>query len=259
MKRVLLIIILIAVSAIVAYTVFEGRPHDFKEGECGKCHLDASGKPKAMTAPITKLCEPCHNKINRNSSHPVDIAVGFIRIPADLPLTDGKLTCNTCHNIHDNKSSTVAERTYFLRRPSVGREFCVACHKVSPARKSHAEIIGVAHSGSKYSVTDRSSPLDALSVACISCHGGSVGMAAGDQIGEGVWSHMRESHPIGVSYREARKKRGGLYPLSRVSKEIRFYDGRIGCGTCHDTYSRNLMKLVMTNERSKLCLSCHDL
>jgi predicted CXXCH cytochrome family protein len=258
MRRILLIGILIATTAIVAYTVFEGRPHEFKEGDCGTCHVDVSGSPKVMTAPITKLCEPCHKTINRRSSHPVDIVTGFMKIPADFPLTDGRLTCNTCHNIHENKSSVFAEKTYFLRRPAAGREFCLSCHEVNPTRKSHAEIIGIAHTGSKYTVRNKSMPLDALSVACISCHDGSIGAAASTQIGQGVWNHMQGSHPIGVSYQEARMKKGGLHPLNRISRKIRFFDGRIGCETCHDTYSKNPMKLVITNEGSKLCLSCHN-
>ncbi len=258
MKRFLVIGALIGVSAIVAYTVLEGGPHDFKEGDCPRCHVDASGNPKAMTAPITRLCQPCHKKINRKSSHPVDISPDFIRIPADLPLTDGKITCNTCHNVHDRKTSAFLDKTYFLRRPSAGREFCIACHQVNPVRKSHAEIIAVAHVGSKYAVSNSAQPLDALSVACISCHDGSIGRAVQNEIGVGVWSHVQGYHPIGVSYQEARMKRGGLHPLTRVDRRIRFFDGKIGCETCHDTYSKNPMKLVMSNDGSRLCLSCHD-
>jgi len=258
MKRGLLVIVLMALSAVIAYTVIEKNPHDFTEGDCPKCHVDSSENPKVLTMSVTKLCQPCHKKINRKSSHPVDKVPESIRVPADLPLTDGKVTCNTCHNIHESNLTAMGGKTYFLRRPSAGREFCMACHEVKLRGSSHVEIVGIAHIGSRYAVTDRSQPLDPMSLDCIGCHDGSIGRAADYKVGQGVWSHNEGSHPVGINYQECRMKRGGLHAVSMISKKLRLFNGNIGCGTCHDMYSSKPGKLTVSNEGSKLCLSCHN-
>ena len=64
-------------------------------------------------------------------------------------------------------------------------------------------------------------------------------------------------HPIGRSYRDA-SKRGGFQPENQLAqKKILLSDGRISCISCHEAYKKEHGKLVVSNERSALCLACH--
>jgi predicted CXXCH cytochrome family protein len=40
--------------------------------------------------------------------------------------------------------------------------------------------------------------------------------------------------------------------------QIRLFDGRLGCGSCHSLYSQQQKKLVMSNQNGKLCIKCHN-
>ncbi len=251
----LLAVVVLAATAYIAHTVSES-PHAFSEDECQKCHIDASENPKAMRTSITTMCQSCHRKLTKNSSHPVDTLPELVKVPADLPLSNGRITCNTCHNIHENRFSSFGSKTYFLRRPVVGRDFCLSCHQTKRSLDSHIEMVSTAHLGSRYTVTDQTRPLDPMSMECISCHDGNIGRAASFNFGEGVWSHDSGSHPIGVNYRESRMRKGGLQPVSMLDRKLRLFSGRIGCGTCHDMYSKLPKKLATSN--ATLCTSCHD-
>ena len=83
----------------------------------------------------------------------------------------------------------------------------------------------------------------------------------------GSWTHEksflnndRNSHPIGMDYEARRSLRGrktDLRPMDLVDRRIRFFNGKVGCGSCHDPYSTIEKQLVMSDEQSKLCYSCH--
>ncbi len=256
MKIILLISVLIIAAVIVAYTVMD-NPHDFSQSQCPECHVDVVNSPKRMTQPITALCFGCHNKMSKESSHEVDIAPRTLKVPADLPLTRGMLTCNTCHNIHESRFTAYGTKRYFLRRSTTGFEFCLACHDAK-IKGSHVEVIAAAHAASRYEVINRAEPLDSLSMFCIGCHDGSIGRSADFSFGSGIWRHNMGSHPIGVSYQKSRMRAGGLRPIARLNKKLQLFDGKVGCGTCHDMYSKVPMKLAVSNKNSELCLACHD-
>ncbi len=256
MKVLLLAVIIIAGVIIFGYAVFD-NPHRFEPSECRSCHIDSERDPKSLTAPITELCRGCHKKFSGKSSHPVGIVPVTAKVPPDFVLQDGKLTCNTCHNIHGDRFTQFGEKTYFLRRQATGREFCLSCHTMMIPDSGHPAVLGVAHLSARFRVTDASQPLDQLSMECIGCHDGIAGKLT--DFGAGIWRHETTSHPIGVDYQESRMKSGNLKPLSSISKKIRLFSGRIGCGTCHDAYSRLPNHLVMSNVGSSLCIRCHNL
>lgn len=258
MKIALAMLAVVGVIAmgLVAYTLSD-NPHDFSQEDCVACHLDPSDHPKAMRTSISRMCDRCHRKMTRRSSHPVDRAPELARIPEDLPLSNGKITCNTCHNVHEKRFAAFGSKTYLLRRPAIGREFCLACHETRRSQDTHMELLAVAHEGNKYTVVDDSNPLDPLSLDCIGCHDGSIGRVVSHRIGQGAWSHDSGAHPIGVGYRESRMRKGGLVPVSMLDKRLRLFGGKVGCGTCHDIYSKLPNMLAMSNAGSDLCLSCH--
>lgn len=257
MKKLLFALLLVCITWMIAYTLLD-NPHNFPESRCGKCHVDTVGSPRKLTASVTSLCLPCHRKTTRRSSHPVDMAPRIVRIPADLPLMNGMVTCITCHNIHADRFDGFGKKTYFLRRSPSGRDFCIACHETNTAKNSHIEMVAFSHMKGKYTVTGKSRPLDPMSMDCIGCHDGILGKSTSYTLGKGVWSHDNGAHPIGVNYRDSRMKKGNLKPVELLDKSIRLYNGNIGCGTCHDVYSKIPSQLVMSNDGSRLCLSCHD-
>ncbi len=254
------------VFVVLGYALFE-KPHEFSSGECRYCHASApkSGQksPLPMMGKIRTLCSRCHFKLVRSYSHPDDVAPVNAHIPEDMPLSaDMTITCATCHNIHSD--AEWSKSVHLLRRPVTGAEFCSVCHSEKPGQTSHKSLLAFAHdAGSKYLASNRSGSLDSLSVECISCHDSSIGK--GDSIaGAGFWIHSKElakylgGHPIGVSYSEAAMNDPAGYKPASSLAPLRLFNGKVGCGSCHDPYSTKAGKLVMSNESSRLCLKCHN-
>jgi predicted CXXCH cytochrome family protein len=191
-----------------------------------------------------------------------------VRVPADFPLSPaGEFTCSTCHDIHSSYFTPYGTPSRYLRRYENGKKFCEACHALASIKTGHATSIGEAHFLSKYIQSNAAQKIDPQSKNCISCHDGSF--ASSVSIGPGTWFHRRErmphdagSHPIGVDYERARTatgRRTPLRPIGAVDRRIRFFDGKIGCGSCHDPYSAIEKRLVMSDVQSRLCFSCHML
>jgi len=116
---------------------------------------------------------------------------------------------------------------------------------------------------------DRGRP-GALSRMCLSCHDGNTARDTfGDEIGGltmparsriAADGDLRTNHPVGVRYPIGERK---YQPLSRVEQSgaIRLFDGRVECSSCHDphnSYDQSYL-LVMPNDESQLCMSCHRL
>lgn len=248
-----------ALMAIYAYT--EKRDgHTFTKDECFRCHRDPYSNPKQLVRrPIIEICSPCHQSFLKLSTHPVEVRPKNVTVPADMPLNYGRLTCNTCHFVHAERKTVFGAKTYLLRRPTGDMKFfCVSCHEENIANPGHYDALGSAHIGRKFRVVDAGEGLDSVSIECIGCHDGTIGMSATYSLGAGDWSHNEGQHPIGISYADAMIAKKDLVHYSRLDKRLRLYNGKIGCGTCHDMYSTIPGKLVMSNEYSALCMGCHE-
>ncbi|MEW6602144.1 MAG: cytochrome c3 family protein, partial [Nitrospirota bacterium] len=186
--------------------------------------------------------------------HPTDIYPG-LSIPKDMPLIGGKLTCVTCHFVHPEEGKYLVEKNYLLRRQARGVFFCNVCHKLD--KKGHIVFENV-HRGS-YKVTDNSTRIDRTSLGCIECHDSYI-KGPVNALGAGTWNHFNKAynHPIGASYEDISAREDRKYrPASMINKEMKLFDGKIGCGTCHNIYSKENYMLVISNRRSSLCLECH--
>lgn len=238
-----------------AYTAYSSKkePHQFSEEKCALCHRnDVRKDAKDLKPMLSSVCEGCHADMRQKPSHPVDVYPGTA-VPLDMPLVDGKLGCISCHFVHPFSITNRRFSYYLLRRPGKGMTFCITCHGIN--EKGHIVFENV-HRGS-FQVTDPGGSLDTHSLQCVECHDSRLYMP----IGAGTWEHLtfpRFKHPVGVSLREIAAKRprefnspGGLPP------ETRLFGGKIGCGTCHNAYSKEKNMLVMNNYRSRLCLTCH--
>lgn len=264
------LIFLFGVFVVVLVFSRENQPHAFSE--CAACHAAGTGTAEAarrLTAPVALLCTgSCHRTVlTEGYMHPVNVTPRKTPVPVDMPLSlAGELVCSTCHDVHAERLTPFGERTNFLRRGERGKAFCRICHaRTAPGGPGHGALLGEAHFRARYDATDATREIDALSRSCISCHDGSF--ASSPSIMAGSWTHERNlvandrgSHPIGVDYEACRVKQGrktDLRPITAVDWRIRFFQGKVGCGSCHDPYSLIPKRLVMSDRESRLCLSCH--
>jgi len=249
-------------AAALLYSAQWTSYHDF-EGRCLDCHISQPSSEGQMTfsKDATRMCSRCHSP-ERELSHPVDIKPSM-QVPGALPLDwKGDITCLTCHTAHKRGYGG-----FHLRVAASGEGFCVLCHG-DIDEELHKVSIGSAHVGEsstrKNIGWEPGEELDELSIRCLACHDA---VTAKDTLVENL-SIRRDlfhnsntiglSHPIGVSYYEARRKYKGAYrPAERLPKQIQLFDGLVGCATCHNPYSKRHNELVMSNEGSALCLGCH--
>jgi len=216
------------------------------------------------TAWTDNRCGSCH-VINELFSHPINV-IPSMSVPEGLPLEQGQMTCTTCHDDHV-EAHTLARstRTPMLRGTLSGSAFCAQCHdRMQSTRQSlHAIGLGKAHLAwpGKASglAADPADKLDAETRSCLSCHDGIVSSDI-SQSGRSQFSALSE-HPIGVSIAALQSDRPNAnsmqYPLM-FNGRIRLFNNRVGCNSCHSPFSREKKLLVMSNQRSQLCLSCHN-
>ncbi|MBI5642409.1 MAG: cytochrome c3 family protein [Deltaproteobacteria bacterium] len=264
MKRInypLIISVLLVIAAGYVYSQWTSY-HDF-EGKCLDCHLTVPGKgetPQVFAKDITLMCKGCH-KDEQQLSHPVDLKPSM-QVPAKFPLDwKGQITCVTCHPVHDQGFGE-----FHLRSKSSGESFCTMCHN-NLENELHKISVGSAHvsrsTSTKYIETELGNILDELSIKCLACHDATF---AGDTLVENFTvtnifhnsNSIGVSHPIGISYAETKRKYLGAYRnVSELPSEIKLFGGLVGCGSCHNPYSKQHSELVMSNEKSALCLACH--
>jgi predicted CXXCH cytochrome family protein len=242
--------------------------HHF-ELSCDTCHSAGargydSSEVGEFKSSINQLCSQsgCHD-LDSVLSHPVGIRP-IVAIRQDMPLDqDSRLTCLTCHLV-----SISSQKDKMLHVPNEAG-FCAKCHLEmggTVMKRSHWRFSTYAHLGSINPNKQHLSSfetvgdidIDKESHSCLSCHDN---ISAPIQSTSWPRSQRRESmsdHPIGMSYQEvAMRKTGQYFPLAGTP-QIRLFDGRLGCGSCHSLYSQQQNKLIMSNENSRLCIKCHN-
>ena len=111
--------------------------------------------------------------------------------------------------------------------------------------------------------------LTGWSLLCLGCHDGVTAQdvyssghatAVAGRFGNSRLANSNvRSHPVGIRYPLAAE---GYHPRAAVEAAgMLLPDGRIQCTTCHDAHNteRHDGMLRISNDRSRLCLSCHDL
>jgi len=210
----------------------------------------------------------CHD-YNPVLNHPVDISpTGFV--PEAMRLDSfNRITCLTCHDLPSSNSLSLSKDRP-LHVPD-GMDFCSSCHSQMSgtskeqshwqfSTKAHLESIGP-HTSSPNTELP-SGLLDPESQSCLSCHEGITATVSG---GVGTPGHsgrldMTANHPIGMSYSGVAGANALRYNrLSSVNLDIRLFDGKMGCGSCHSLYSGLQKNLVQDNTGSRLCFECHNM
>lgn len=212
-------------------------------------------------------CVECH-VLDSQLSHPVDIVPpGSMTVPASLPLVNGKVTCVTCHSVSAGEHTTgQGAASDFLRAIDAGSGLCSQCHDSTgiSAQDMHAVATRRAHLPQAKSASSRlSDSPDWASANCLSCHDGAMASdvsAVSGIAGAGLFNMRSTGHPVGVSYQlsDPRGADGTLKSPAMMDDRIRLFNNRVECGSCHSLYSAETKLLVISNDRSELCLSCHE-
>jgi len=241
----------------VAHSADSGikEPHQFSPKECQICHLEVDKNPSKLKPISNSICESCHQKAEENLSHPINISPET-SVPSDMPLKDGNLSCITCHFVHPFSVTFKKFTYYLLRRPGKGQTFCSACHRFDENDHIVFENLHM----ESYQFGDLDSSLDMYTLQCIECHDDKMGTEPGLGVAEKSQHpfSLHFNHPIGVSYVNVSARKPHKFNFAgTLPPNIRFFKGKIGCGTCHNAYKKNSAILVMSNQRSRLCLACH--
>jgi hypothetical protein len=256
----------------------------FSAKYCTECHVEVPPKkgPKFLKygGDYKRLCR-CHYDASGNYVHPVDLkpsAYMAPRIPRSLPLQDGKVTCDTCHDIfvqcHDkpNEKIFLKENDFLRGAPYQNRtELCFKCHDVTQYRKynphlqlnNQKQIIEASCLYCHSEVPDqkranyedvklRANP----KMICLGCH---------SIITENQWHtrHLRKP-PEAILKRinELQTQYQIVLPLDS--------DGNITCATCHNPHEKGVIpdrragaKGAGEKFRQRLtdniCIRCHPM
>jgi predicted CXXCH cytochrome family protein len=231
------------------------EPHRLSSNECDACHVAAVKDPGSLKPMFNSRCVGCHVDLKQSQPHPVDISPNIL-LPEDMPLVNGKLGCVTCHFFHPFSDRYKNRSGNLLRRPGRGAVFCVACHRID--EKGHLAFENI-HRDSYRRLSVGNSRLDIYTLQCVECHDKYLDRSFGSYAAGGPNRiSALSSHPVGVSLERiaAKKPRRFNFPHA-LPGEIRLFNGKIGCGTCHNAFSKEKSMLVINNWRSRLCLKCH--
>lgn len=262
--QVALLLGLVALAVTVASPRAQSRTKDPHNSACATCHAGVpTPDAPAVARDISQLCQKCHPRPASNS-HPVGM-VPSMKVPDDLHLDwRGKMTCATCHDVHQQGTSGRARYPVLLRRPQPGWNFCVACHRnigAPGAKILHGLAAASAREPARMIRAGADSgPLDAISRDCLRCHDGAATTDKATAMQAGVFDHGDDIgviHPIGVDYTIATLRNRSLVPVTQLSSSIRLVNGQVGCGSCHESLASSRNQLIMSNAGSALCLQCH--
>lgn len=249
---------------------------------CLVCHerTPADGKDNALKygRNFTQLCN-CHGYKPGIYIHPVDIFPSEdkkSRIPSDLPLYNGKLTCITCHDIHlqceDNPELKIVNKRFLRGAPYRSRtDLCFKCHDkylysmYDPHKGQLDEDGNIVELTCLYCHFERPDELLAsfnevkffgdLVVLCKRCHSISVNHPANA-------NHLVLPPVVFTKKMKRTEKQFGIVlPLD--------YNGKINCATCHNPHQKGVIPLARfgaggAGENYKkrflgnICMACHE-
>ena len=254
-KHKLVLLFTALFSIAVVSNAFKTRDYHPQNTNCRNCHLAGDVTKENAHQLVNsqeKLCVDCHPNALQ-VSHPT----GFLPtrdLPAAYPLDwKGDVTCSTCHEVHGSEHG-------LLRGKQTGRAFCISCHDESFFNNMVDKGESIQLSGHVAAATIPANlDLDPFSMQCLSCHAeNEVGLISRVDA-RGIVRHGGGSgnHPIGMIY--GKTSGIGLYrKVSDLPPGILLPDGKVACVSCHVGYSKKHGELVMTTDRSELCMGCHD-
>ena len=273
--------------------------------DCAVCHLEWSdsftrpGAAPLLDAPAKPLvaesetCLGCHDGSVSDSrrevwlehSHKTGVAPSQgMSVPRNLPLSDGTLSCRTCHTAHTQAGAGAVESPLpmaglrdhvFLRVPNDSGQLCIACHKEQskgPEAGSHPltvmkdekkvpeVLLAVgSHAGAANNQvvcqtchTAHGSKIDHLLVMpttssqlCASCH---------EAMRPGMWKPDAHEHPQNPALTNA----AHVQAIKDMGTKLGD-NNTLVCLSCHKVHGGHSGRAMLaeTLTDSKLCLRCH--
>jgi len=167
--------------------------------------------------------------------------------PHDLSAVVGGATCSFCHTPHGALAGT----------PLWSHKLSTAVYQIYQSSSLEAEV-GQPTGSSKL---------------CLSCHDGTValtesltsGVTGSTYIAPGsanLGTDLSDDHPISFVYSSTLSARDPyIRPPSTLPEQLKLdRSNELQCTTCHDPHDNRFGDfLVMPNDRSRMCTSCHDL
>lgn len=264
----------------------------FNKHYCTECHLQRPVEGSALQLRFENYTETCrcHGYTPDTYTHPVNIPLSKEKratIPAEFPLTDDKITCDTCHNMalqcepkhelqHHNKAflrtdSSLGrtflcfqchqEEQYKMLDPhkqldesgGINPESCLYCHEIRPDEQ-HATLESRKNGGGAIRLVGN------LEVLCLRCH-----------------NKKAEKHPLNNNHL--------VKPSKKVSSRMRWSErklwiilplndeGKITCITCHNPHERGVIptekaasagasdkgRLRKARGGGSICVVCHNI
>ena len=207
-------------------------------------------------------CAACHQTV-AGLTHPVQVRP-TMTVPATLPLEGGQVTCTTCHQ--DTYGAHAQAGGPLLRLSATGQSFCIQCHTQTsitrqarhPAATSQAHLLWPKDAAARAPAS--SPPPDDGLTTCLACHDGVIAPDAFASLAAATTSRTgagRPGHPVGVAYPGATLRAGDAVFKARIDDRVRLTAGQVTCNACHSLYSAEPGLLVMRNDHSMLCTSCH--
>jgi len=260
------------------------NPH-FTGTNCRECHLEdapqGKGAPLQFGGDSVRLCNRCHEtEFARTDIHPVGVALTPPMqeiMPGNFPLSEGKVTCLTCHDaLLQMKEDFAQKKTNpgFIRGApyEVLASFCFLCHRQEEYQKTnphqqrdeqgtivegrclfcHQSLPDPAQVKTIREVTFKSE----LALYCVNCH-----------------PQQKDRHPARANHlialpeflRDALPQR-----LAELEVELPLDGDRIFCGTCHNPHEKGVIQrkevqagsgepfFLRLNGGYRLCVTCHQ-
>jgi len=213
---------------------------------CADCHANPDGGGP-LAGEIGEVCNKCHPK--GSNIHPVG-QVPSMETPEYLPLTNGRINCSTCHDMHVPDSVDVLLRGFAEGRYTVRQDLCIDCHGGGFIKKNP-------HVNQK----ERGK--------CAFCHSSEPPVGATAQTVRFRYGILRtcnfchdmarRRHPFNVDEK--------FRPPAGLPRDV---DGSATCATCHDPhgtsgtlhnlrveYIRALETVRSTKPHAGDCKACH--
>lgn len=217
--------------------------------------LPAAQAPEDTGQPMTSAqCVSCHAP-EKVLSHPVGV-VPSMTVP--LPLDGGTVNCTTCHQDSFAAHLQATTGNPILRGAGTGMSFCNECHTGGSlsSQGQHPHAMAQAHfgwiKGGPAATTPRYDGVN----TCLSCHDGTI---ASDQFGGNDPTKQLTNHSVGVDYHAAflQPAKAALAPAVTIDHRVMLTNGQVTCMSCHSLFSREAGLLVIRNDNSALCGTCH--
>ncbi len=232
-----------------------------------------------------EMCFSCHDGSIRDSRAKLDENTGHktnkepprhMKIPEIFPLDEnGRMQCSTCHTAHGVQGGPHSGETIFMRTSNKNSAMCRMCHPAADG--------GMAAGNHPAGIVQKEVPAKLVSlgavtggkrnqIVCETCHvahgslyesfliagAGNSALCLVCHEDKNIFEPegtRKSFHVINVPPQKAK------IPAALIQKGAKTgYQGSITCLTCHKVHNNKTQEqflLIMRNEKSSLCLTCH--